>query len=148
MLVPRPSLIVGMIFTTDTILKELYAKLQNSPEDGAVAVEENIRLLQHHEVSSFISLYREEGKLWAQIRIGYIYKPLPPARPRMDFRDFMNREKHNPLKLPSGQKIDLAGCFVTPYKDEKHRWGFDVIMDDCGFEDCAELFDYLLTAKY
>jgi len=136
-----------MVFTTDTILRELYAQLREHSEDGAVATQENIRLWQHHEISSFISLYREEGKLWAQIRIGYIYKPLP-ARPRRHFRDFMNQEKHNPLKLPSGQKIDLARCFVTPCQDENHRWGFDVIMDDCGFEDCAELFDYLLTAEY
>jgi len=102
-----------MVFTTGTILKELYAKLKDSPEDGAVVAEENIRLWQHHEISSFISLYREEGKLWAQIRIGYMYKPLP-THPRKDFRDFMKQKKHNPLKLPSGQKIDLAGCFVNP----------------------------------
>lgn len=136
-----------MKFTTDTILKDLYAKLKNHPEDGATATEGNIRLLQHNDKSSFISLYREEGKLWAQIRIGYIYKPYP-AYPRKDLRDFMNRGEHNPLKLPSGQKIDLVGCFVNPAHDENHRWGFDVIVDDCGFEDGAELFDYLLTAAY
>lgn len=136
-----------MVFTTDTILKELYAKLKNQSEDGAVAAEDNVRLWQHNEISSFISLYREEGKLWAQIRIDYIYRPLP-AHLRKDFRDFMNQDKHNPLKLPSGQKIDLAGCFVNPCQDDNHRWGFHVIVDDCGFEDCAELFDYLLTAEY
>ncbi|KAL3156982.1 hypothetical protein ABBQ38_001236 [Trebouxia sp. C0009 RCD-2024] len=111
-----------MVFTTDTILKELYAKLKNQSEDGAVAAEDNIR-------------------------IDYIYRPLP-AHLRKDFRDFMNQDKHNPLKLPSGQKIDLAGCFVNPCQDDNHRWGFHVIVDDCGFEDCAELFDYLLTAEY
>ena len=58
-----------MKFTTDTILKDLYAKLKNHPEDGAKATEGNIRLLQHNDMSSFISLYREEGKLWAQIYI-------------------------------------------------------------------------------
>lgn len=138
---------MDMIFTTDTILKELSAKLKDSPEDGAVATEGNIRLLQHNEISSFISLYREEGKLWAQIWVGYIYKPLR-AHPRKRFRDFMNQKKHNPLKLPPGQKIDLAGCFVTPCQNENHRWGFDVFIDHCGFEDCAEVFDYLLTAEY
>ncbi len=136
-----------MVFTTDTILRELYAQLREHSEDGAVATQENIRLWQHHEISSFISLYREEGKLWAQIRIGYIYKPLP-AHPRKHFHDFMKQKKHNPLILSSGQKIDLAGCFVTPCQDEDHRWGFDVTVDDCGFEDCAEVFDYLLTAEY
>lgn len=136
-----------MTFTTDTILQDLYAKLKDHPEDGATATEENIRLLQHNEMSSFISLYREEGKLWAQIRIGYIYKPYP-AYTRKDLLGFMNREAHNPLRLPSGQKIDLAGCFVNPVQDENYRWGFDVIVDECGFDDCAEVFDYLLTAAY
>lgn len=45
----------------------------------------------------------------------------------------MTQQKHNPLKLPSGQKIDLAACFVNPWQDANHRCGFDLIVDDCGF---------------
>ncbi len=140
-----------MAFTTDTILRNLYRRLADHPEDdGPAATDGNIRLAQHHEISAYISLYREEGKLWAQLRIGYIYKPYPanPCARRKDFRKFMDQRKHNPLRLFSGQNIDLSHCFVNDAADENHRWGLDVIVDDCGFEMCAELFDYLLVTAY
>ena len=135
-------------FTTDTILRDLYEQLAQHPEDDGMPVSEgNIRLLNHTDIAAFITLYREDGKLWTQICIGYMYNTLPRG-PKKNFREFMNRRKHNPLRLPSGQAIDLRHCFVNAVRDPEHRWGFDLIVDDVGFEKCAELFDYLLTTHY
>lgn len=134
-------------FTTDAIIRYLYDQLAQHPEDdGPVPCQSNIRLLHHPTVSAYIALYREDGKLWAQIRIGYMNARASAAN-RIDFRGFMNRREHNPLRM-TGSRINLANCFVNAPDDPQHRWGFDVIVDEAGFEACAELFDYLLTARY
>lgn len=136
-------------FTTDAILERLYGELAQHPEDdGPAPSQTNIRLLQHTEIAAFICLYREAGKLWVQMRIGYMFGTAASTRPRKDFRDFMMRPSHNPLRLLSGQSINLGECFVNDPAESEHRWGFDLIMDDVGFEQCAELIDYLLTTRY
>ena len=121
--------------------------LRNIPRTTAQlpASQPNIRLLQHTEIAAFISLYREDGKLWVQLRIGYMFGTAVCIRQRKNFRTFMTRRSHNPLRLPSGQCINLRECFVNDHADPEHRWGFDLIVDDVGFERCAELIDYLLT---
>lgn len=140
----------AMDFTTDAILEGLYGQLAMHPEDnGPVASEGNIRLFHHPEVAAYIAMYREDGKLWAQIRIGYIYGAANvPARMRKNFARFITHPWHNPLTLPSGCQIHLDCVFVNDPNDREHRFGLDVIIDDLGFERCAELFDYLLTAAY
>ena len=100
-------------FTTDTILTDLYGQLAQHPEDDGMPVSEgNIRLLNHTDIAAFITLYREDGKLWTQIRIGYMYNTVPRG-PKKNFREYMNRRKHNPLRLPSGQvTLSIVGDLI------------------------------------
>ena len=97
------------VFTTDTILEKLYGQLAGHPEDdGPAACQKNILLLQNTEIAAYISLYREAGKLWVQMRIGYMFGTAVCIRRRRNFRTFMMRTSHNPLRLPSGQSISLG----------------------------------------
>lgn len=101
-------------FTTDAILERLDGELAQHPEDdGPAPSQNNIRLLQHTEIAAFICLYREAGKLSVQMRIGYMFGTAASTRPRRNFRNFMMRPSHNPLRLLSGQSINLGECFVN-----------------------------------
>lgn len=137
-------------FTTDAILQKLYLELATHADDTEhVAIQKEIRLLHHPEISSYISLYMDEGRLWAQIRIGYMFRAAAvPAEQRKDFTGFIMRPVHNPLTLPSGARMYLNTVFVNDPHDSQHRYGLDVVLDDIGVDRCAELFNYLLTAEY
>ena len=110
--------------TTDAILLSLLQELaaQNDPE--FVASEENLRHFGHPHISAAISVYREEGCIYAQIRVGYMYSPKGAKKTRVNFEKFVKHKARNPYTCRSGKRFDFAESFVNKHSDDAHRWKF------------------------
>jgi hypothetical protein len=72
----------------------------------------NLRLPTHpHELSANLALYREEdGSEWAQLRIGYLFEPMPPKHERrFDFNKFLENFRRSGLPIMP----PVPGCSLS-----------------------------------
>ncbi len=79
--------------TVDHVIANMMARLRSS-QGPCEVVEENLRLFRYpDEVCACLAVYREDdGSEWAQLRIGYIFQPLPPKHlRRLDFKAFLEQ---------------------------------------------------------
>ena len=132
-------------FNVDTILYSLLRKWQENRTINYHA-RENITLYNHRDISAYLDVYKEDGQMWLQFRIGYITPDKPMMFPKVDFSKFITLPHHNPLLQPSGQKVMMEQFFVNTCDDDRHRFGADFILDD--FAGVAELLDYLFMNKF
>ena len=128
---------------TDTILGDLVSSVVEDLDPDATAAE-SVTLYRYPELTAAICIYREEGELWLQFRVGYLHNAAPAAD-KKNFASFICKHQHNPFITAGGHRVTFAEFFVNDLDDERHRFGAHFILSDMGVNDTADLLDYLLV---